>query len=189
VGILGNAGHVRGGGRRSGRARSLQAALAASAVLALSGCASSFSAPTNIPYQPAAGISVRTGDIYAINTLVVTDGSGNGTVVGSLLNQEPNDDFLQSVSATDSKGDDITAAPLDPPIPLPAYPSPAQSVALGAEGSVRLSGDNIEAGTFVDLTFTFGNAAPMTVNVPVVTGGSDTIYADIPVGPAPAAGG
>ena len=185
MGILGIAGGFRGDGRRSGRARSVRAALAASAVFALAGCASNFSAATNTPYQPAAGISVRTGDIYAINTLVVTDGSGNGTVVGSLINQAETDDVLESISAADSAGDKITTEALSQPISLPAYPSPAQSVAVGADGSLRMSGDKVEAGTFVDITFTFANAAPMTVNVPVVIGGSDTIYADIPVGPAP----
>ena len=39
------------------------------------------------------------------------------------------------------------------------------------------------AGTFVNMTFTFANAAPLTVNVPVIPGGPETIYADIPVGP------
>ena len=85
-----------------------RAAFAASAVVALAGCAANFNAPTNDPYQPAAGISDRTGDVYALNTLVVTDEAGNGTVVASLINQATTDDTLQSFSATDSTGADIT---------------------------------------------------------------------------------
>jgi hypothetical protein len=187
VGILGNAGNVRAGGRRSGRHRALRAAFAASAIVALTGCAANFNAPTNDPYQPAAGISDRTGDVYSLNTLVVTDEAGNGTVVASLVNQATTDDTLQSFSATDSTGADITAEPLAQPIALPAYPSPDQAVAIGTAGDLRLSGDNIVAGTFVDITFTFGNAAPLTVNVPVIPGGPETIYADIPVGPVSSA--
>jgi hypothetical protein len=171
-----------------GRNRLLTAAFAAGAVIGLSGCAANFDAPSNEPYQPAAGISDRSGAVFAINTLVVTDGSGNGTVVSSLINQQPDDDTLQSFSATDSTGAAITAAPLAQPISLPANPSPAQSVQLGSAGALRLSGDNVEGGTFVSITFTFATAAPVTVNVPVVLGGPDTIYADIPVGPSPSGG-
>ncbi|HSS68292.1 MAG TPA: hypothetical protein VLK34_07045 [Nocardioidaceae bacterium] len=187
MGILGSAGDVLAGGRRSGRRRALRVVFAASAVVALSGCAANFNAPTNDPYQPAAGISDRTGDIYSLNTLVVTDGSGNGTVVASLVNQATTDDTLDSFSATDSTGAAITAEPLAQPIDLPAYPSPDQAVALGTAGGLRLTGDNLVAGTFVNITFNFGNAAPLTVNVPVIPGGPDTIYADIPVGPVSSA--
>jgi hypothetical protein len=153
------------------------------AALALSGCAANFNAPTNDPYQPAAGISDRSGEIYAINVLVVTDGSGDGTVVASLINHAADDDSLDSYAATDSAGQEIATAPLSDPIALPAPPSPDQSVQVGPTGDLRLSGDNVEAGTFVTITFTFGSAAPLAVEAPVVSGGSDTIYADIPVGP------
>jgi hypothetical protein len=188
VGILGSADDPALRRRRVPRSRVLRAAgavVAAVAAVALSGCASNFSAATNQPYQPAAGIANRDGDVYSINTLVVTDGSGNGTVVASLINQQADDDTLQSFTAVDSSGKQITALPLDSPIALPAYPSPNQAVAVGSSGDLRLSGDNLEAGTFVSLTFVFANAAPMTVNVPVVLGGADTNYADIPVGPVP----
>jgi hypothetical protein len=184
VGILGIAHRARVGRRHPARLRVLRATTAASVVLLLSGCAANFDAPTNEPYQPAAGISDRSGGVYAIDTLVVTDGSGNGTVVSSLINQQQQDDTLQSYSASDSNGDEITAAPLPQPLDLPAYPSPDQSVQVGTSGSLRLTG-NVEAGTFVTLTFTFGNASPVTVDVPVLNGGPDTAYADIPVGPVP----
>jgi hypothetical protein len=187
VGILVIAGDVSTRRRLSRRGRILRAAVGAVAVAALSGCAANFSAATNEPYQPAAGIADRSGDIYTINTLVVTDGSGNGTVVASLINQEADDDTLQSFTATDSGGNAIKTVGLTSPIDLPAYPSPSQAVAVGETGDLRLTGDNIEAGTFVNLTFEFGTAAPMTVNVPVVLGGPDTNYADIPVGSSSAA--
>jgi hypothetical protein len=183
---VGIAADVRGVGRnrRAGpfHSRLFATATALSAVFALSGCAANFDAPTNDPYQPAVGISDRSGAVYAIDTLVVTDGSGNGTVVASLINQQQQDDMLRSYSAADSNGDKITTAPLGQPIDLPAYPSPDQNVQVGATGILRLSG-TVEAGTFVDLTFVFANASPVTVEAPVVTGGPDSIYADIPVGP------
>jgi hypothetical protein len=184
VGILGIAHRVRVGRRRPARLSALPAATAACAVLLLSGCAANFDAPTNEPYQPAAGISDRSGAVYAINTLVVTDGSGNGTVVCSLINQQRQADTLESYSADAGNGDKITTAPLAQPIDLPAYPSDGQNVQVGTSGDLRLTGD-IEAGTFVTLTFDFGNATPVTVEAPVLNGGPDTAYADIPVGPVP----
>jgi hypothetical protein len=181
---VGIAHRARVGRRHPARIRVVPTATAASAVLMLSGCAASFDAPTYQPYQPAAGISDRSGAVYAIDTLVVTDGSGNGTVVSSLINQQQQDDTLQSYSAADSNGDGITTAPLPQPIDLPAYPSPDQNVQVGTSGILRLTG-NVEAGTFVSLTFDFGNATPVTVEAPVLNGGPNTDYADIPIRPIP----
>jgi hypothetical protein len=161
--------------------RVLTSVVVTAAAVVVSGCGASFNASTNIPYQPAAGISDRSGDIYAIDTLVVTDGEGNGTVVSRLINQQTDDDELESVTAVDSTGKEVTVAPLDSPVDIAAAPSPDQSVQLGTDGAVRLTGDAVDAGTFVTLTFTFGSAAPIEVEVPVVAVG--TIYADIPVGP------
>lgn len=148
---------------------------------ALAACGANFDAATNQPYQPAEGVSYRDGSIYALNTLVVTDGEGNGTVVSRLVNQEDDEDSVQSITATTTAGDAITAAPLDTPIPIGAAGTADQAVQVGTDGLLRVSGDNLTAGAIVDLTFTFGNAAPLQVSVPVVSVG--TIYTDIPVGP------
>jgi hypothetical protein len=156
----------------------------------LAGCGANFDAQTNQPYQPAEGVSARDGEVYALNTLVVTDGEGNGTIVSRLVNQQDVGDQLDSVAAVDSTGAAITAAPLAAPIVLgPAVspeqpvPSPDQSVQVGTAGALRLSGDNVIAGNFVTLTLTFEVAAPVVVDVPVVDVGTD--YVDIPVGPVP----
>jgi hypothetical protein len=178
---------VASGAKRTSSTRlaATAVALLALAAPALAGCAANFDAPTNQPYQPAAGISNRDGDVYALDTLVVTDGEGNGTVISQLVNKQDGADTLDSYAATDSAGDQITAEPLAQPITLGTWPSPDQAVQVGTSGSLRLTGDNLVAGHFVTLTFTFDAAAPVTVDVPVVVGGSDTIYSDIPVGPAP----
>jgi hypothetical protein len=163
------------------------AALIAAAVLglamasALSGCGASFDARTNVPYQPAQGITDRSGDIYLIDTLVVTDEDGNGTVVARLINKQSDDDALVSISAVDSTGQTITTEPLGQPIALGVPPAADQSVQVGTDGALRLTGDNVVAGDFVKLTFTFARAAPLTIEAPVVPVG--TLYGDIPVGP------
>ncbi len=62
----------------------------------LAGCGTGFQAQTNQIYQPGPGITVRDGGVYAINTLIVTDGNGNGTLVAALVNQAARPDTLVS---------------------------------------------------------------------------------------------
>jgi hypothetical protein len=170
--------------RSSSRIRTprLAATLALATLPVLVGCGASFNARTNIPYQPAQGITDRSGDVYLVDTLVVTDEEGNGTVVARLVNEQADPDELESITAVDSTGKQITAEPLSEPVALGVPPEPNQSVQVGYDGLLRLTGDNLVAGEFVTITFTFGSAAPVTVEVPVLPVGS--LYGDIPVGPA-----
>jgi copper(I)-binding protein len=147
------------------------------ASLALTGCNGGFDAQTQQVYQAAAGISNRDSEVYVLNALVVTDGKGNGTVAGTLLDQAKQADTLQSVTAVDSSGQKISAK-LASPLPLP----PAQSVKLETDGAVRLTGSSLQAGYLVTVTFTFANAAPLTMTIPVVADSAD--YTSVPVGPA-----
>lgn len=159
--------------------RSVALASAATALVGVVGCGSNFNAQTQQQYQPAVGISNREGDVFSVNTLVVTDGEGNGTVVSALINQADTNDALRSVTATD-EGRQLQVEPLpDSGIALP----PNRLVQLGNEGLVRIRDDNLRAGYFVTLTFTFANAAPLELDVPVVeAGGAGSPYADVPVG-------
>lgn len=159
--------------------RCLALACAAAALLGVAGCGSNFNAQTQQQYQPAEGINNRAGDVYAINTLVVTDGKGNGTVVSALINQAQTEDTLRSVTATDGSAQ-LKVAPL-PESGIVLRPS--RLVQLGTEGSVRIRSDNLRAGFFVTLTFTFANAAPLELDVPVVENEEDSPYADVPVEP------
>ena len=157
--------------------RFLAGACAAAAMMGVVGCGSNFDAQTQQPYQPAVGISDRSGQVYAINTLVVTDGQGNGTVVSALINQSGAEDTLQSVTAVDDQGGGMSVQRLPQGgITLP----PRNLVQLATDGSARLSGESLEAGRFVTLTFAFANAAPVKVDVPVVA--QTSTYADVPVG-------
>lgn len=158
--------------------RSLALVCAATAVVGVGGCGSSFNAQTQQQYQPAVGVSNRDDAIYAINTLVVTDGEGNGTVVSALINQKAAADSLRSVTAVDDQGRELKVLPLpDGGVALPSQ----QAVQLGNDASVRISSDELQAGFFVTLSFTYADAAPLQVDVPVVD--QTSTYADVPVGP------
>jgi hypothetical protein len=147
------------------------------ACFALTGCSGGFDAQTQQLYQAATGISNRDSDVYVLNALVVTDGKGNGTVAGTLLDQAKQADTLQNVTAVDSSGKTISTK-LASPLQLP----PDQSVKLETNGAVRLTGSSVQAGYFVTVTFTFANAAPLTMAIPVVADSAD--YSSVPVGPA-----
>lgn len=148
------------------------------AMFAVTGCGSNFNAQSEQMYQPAVGMSDRSGQVYAINTLIVTDGKGDGTVIAALINQAHRDDRLRGVTVVDDKGSTLQVAP------LPANGlrlASTQSVQLADSGAVRVSGSSLQAGTVVSVTFTFAQAAPVTLDVPVVNDSST--YASVPVGP------
>lgn len=164
--------------RQAGSAHTRLVAGVAVCSLALStGCAANFGAQTNVDYQPAEGVSDRTGDVYAINTLVVADDGGNGTVVVSLINTEPEADRLVTVTAEDSEGSGVKVSPL----PRQGIELESQmAVDTAADGVLRLTGDSVAAGRLVALTFGFETAAPLRVEVPVVAAGET--YAEVPLG-------
>ena len=144
----------------------------------LASCAAGFNAQTQQQYQAGEGISDRSTDIYVLNALVVADDQGNGTLVGTLINQSGQADELQQVSATGADGKSIRTTKLTSPIPL-GY---QQSVQLESDGLVRLTGDGVQAGDFITVTFTFGNAAPIELGIPIVPTGP--MYTSVPVGPS-----
>jgi hypothetical protein len=162
---------------RSARLRPLQVlALVAALCLTVTGCSGiGFNEQTNKFYQGAAGITNREGGVYVLNALVVTDGKGNGTMVGSLLNVMSTADSLQDVTATDSNGKAITTK-LASPVPL----APEQAVKLQTNASVRLTGKGLVAGYFIHVTFTFATAAPLSMSIPVLPQGTE--YSSVPVG-------
>jgi hypothetical protein len=164
---------------RSARLRPLQVlAFVAAVCLTVTGCSGvGFNEQTNAFYQGAAGITNRGGEVYVLNALVVTDGKGNGTMVGTLLNVTSTADSLQGVKATDSNGKALTTK-LASPVPL----APDQAVKLQTNASVRLAGKGLVAGYYIDVTFTFATAAPLSMSIPVLAQGTE--YSSVPVGRA-----
>jgi hypothetical protein len=162
---------------RTARLRPWQVlAFVAALCLTVTGCSGvGFNEQTNKFYQGAAGITNRDGEVYALNALVVTDGKGNGTMVGTLLNVMSTADSLQGVTATDSNGKALTTK-LASPVPLASE----QAVKLETNASVRLTGKGMVAGYYIHVTFTFATAAPLSMSIPVLPQGTE--YSSVPVG-------
>ena len=177
-------------GRPGCRAR-FRLPVAVAAVLLTSGCGSNFNAESQDPYQPGPGISDRAGDVYVINMLVATTEDGAGTVVGSLVNQRSQADYVVEFTATHGEGGELSTGPL-PAVPSDAASSdgsaPSKGVVVPADeatqfpddAKLQVSGDAVVPGTFVTLTFTFHRGDPVSVEVPVFS--QDNSYVEGPVG-------
>lgn len=164
----------------AGRGRRRRTLAGALLLLLLAGCATSFGAETNKVYQPGPGISVRDTGVYAINMLIVTDGAGNGTLVGALINQQQRRDALETVTVSALDGRMLDTTILPGTIALP----PGRSVQLADTGWVRVGGP-LDPGANCSLTMTFRNAAPVTAVIPMLNQSAD--FAKVPVGPTPTA--
>ena len=142
------------------------------------GCAANFGAQTQVQYQPAVGSDDRDGDIYALNMQIVADASGDGTVVGTLINQKSPADRVTQFSAQDSKGAPFQVSTLPQSgIPLKTQ----QSVKLPDGANLQVSGSTLIPGGIATLSFRFDEAAPLDIEVPVVA--NTSMYDGITVGP------
>lgn len=171
--------------RRASRAwRARLSALAATAVLpALAACGAGTSAQTNQQYDPGVGVNWREGEIYAINTLVVANDSGQGTIVAALVNQSDQDDRLTGVTAQDNAGDPLQVGIVSGGVDIP----PSQAVQLANEGDVSVSGDGLKPGSFIDVHLSFEKAASIDLKIPVVDHSGD--FESVPINePTPNAG-
>lgn len=145
------------------------AALALTPVLASCG----FDQPTDRVYTPGVGVNDRDGEVDVLNALIVSGAPGSGSVVATLSNNNVDEaDRLTDISGA---GENSAQISLDSPIEVPR----GGTVSVSDEAEVSVEGERINSGAFVEITFTFENAEPVTVEVPVVARRGP--YADIPV--------
>lgn len=145
------------------------AALALTPVLASCG----FDQPTDRVYTPGVGVNDRDGEVDVLNALIVSGAPGSGSVVATLSNNDVDEaDRLTDISGA---GENNAQISLDSPIEVPR----GGTVSVSDEAEVSVEGEQINSGAFVEITFTFENAEPVTVEVPVVARRGP--YADLPV--------
>ncbi|HEU4514324.1 MAG TPA: hypothetical protein VFR87_14550 [Nocardioidaceae bacterium] len=135
------------------------AALALAPVLTSCG----FNEPTDRVYTPGVGVNERSGQVDVLNALVVSGADGSGALVATLVNNDTGEaDALTRVAG--SGEDAAVRVSLDSPIEI----TRGGSVSVSDEAEVPVEGEPITSGAFVQLTFTFEQAGPVTVQVPVV---------------------
>lgn len=154
--------------------RSLAAAVLVLAAPVLSSCGGNFNQQTNQIYNPAEGVDDRSGQVDVLNALVVSTEKGSGTVIATFVNNDQDrEDSLKSIAGAGSDADlEIT---------------PGGPTAIAAGGLLNLAergqnfvvGERVQAGYFVELTFTFDHGTAITVNAPVVNG-AEPEYTSVP---------
>jgi hypothetical protein len=146
------------------------AALALAPVLTSCG----FNEPTDRVYTPGVGVNERSGEVDVLNALVVSGADGSGSLVATLSNNDTaEEDALTQVAG--SGADAAVRVTLEDSLDI----AKGGSVSVSDEAEVSVEGEPVTSGAFVQLTFTFEQAEPVTVQVPVVA--RRGAYADIPV--------
>lgn len=132
-----------------------------------------FNQPTDRVYTPGVGVNDRDGEVDVLNALIVSGAPGSGSVVATLSNNNVDEpDQLTDISGA---GENNAQISLESPIEIPR----GGSVSVSDEAEVSVEGDLINSGAFVEITFTFENAEPVTIEVPVVARRGP--YSDLPV--------
>lgn len=154
--------------------RTALAGAAATLSLALTACGASFSAQTQQPYQAAEGTNIESGSIKVRNMLVLADAEGKGELHSAIINDGSSDDTLTGIAqapAGTPDGVDGNWAPgevtfgnvrtftLQAGDALTLPPSTGQPITV----------TGVKPGQMVNVTITFGQAAPITAYIPVLT--------------------
>lgn len=135
-------------------------------LLAPATAACGFSSQTDQSYQAAWGTNNRSGQVYVLNSVIVSSKSGTGTWAGTLANNsDTRSDKL--VSITGGKGTISVNVP------------PGGEVDLGKSGQVQVAGSDIQPGSFVPLTLKFSSGQVTHLKTPVYPHSGD--YAGVPV--------
>lgn len=155
------------------RRRLAATALATTALLALGGCGTGFSAQTNQVYQAGVGANHR-GDIDVLNTLFVANEDGSATLSAAIVNNTGAKDKLTSVTVTtlDDKQLQVSGSK---DVDLPAGDLKTADGFFISKGAT--------AGDYVKVTLEFDDTAPVTIEAPVVTRSEE--YADVASAPEP----
>lgn len=160
------------------RRRLAATALATTALLALGGCGTGFSAQTNQVYQAGVGADYR-GEIDVLNTLLVANDDGTATLSTSMVNNSDAEQTLAGVTATTLKGQELPVVSTETKLPLRRGVLSTVGGAADAGGFWVSKGAT--AGDYVRLTLTFDKAAPVTLEAPVV--GRSEEYAKVASAP------
>lgn len=153
-------------------ARTSVALATAAMTLGLSAC--SYDNPTDMVYNPAIGVHDQSSSVDVLNAVIVkgSDSSTAGALVTTLVNNDEQvDDRLTGVQVgAEDQGVQVTQSSS---ITIPG----GELVELSEEG-VEVSGEGVEDGAFITLTYTFANAEAVTLDVPVVVQG-EGYYEDV----------
>ncbi|MEN9740086.1 MAG: hypothetical protein RLZ72_352 [Actinomycetota bacterium] len=148
------------------RIRALATAAVASALLlGTAGCGVFTPTATLKHYDASDGVSANIGQLSVRNLLVVTNGSGDAALVGSIVNHGSSLEFL----SVEVRGATTVSTETG------AYPGNTK-MGIADDNPVVLFGAGVVAGQYVDVYLQYGSNEGQLVSVPVLDG-TDPLYA------------
>lgn len=135
------------------------------ATLTLGACGTGPNAQTNQVYQPAVGANHR-GDVDIFNTLLVANEDDSATLSASVVNNADAEQALSSVTVTTMAGKELPVRGTK--ILLQLKPGVLTTLNGSGETGGFVVTEGALAGQYVKITFSFGKAAPVTIEAPVV---------------------
>ncbi|MFZ4063768.1 MAG: hypothetical protein ACOYK0_02200 [Candidatus Nanopelagicaceae bacterium] len=127
-------------------------------IVGLTGCnASGPDAPTRNVRQVTDGVEATSGDVKAVNVLLVAQEDGSAVLVGTFVNSGEGRDAITAITANGIVGE-ISVSTLD------QYSGPAIFSGDSANSTAKFVGLNAKASDRVNVEITFANAAPIKLN-------------------------
>ncbi len=154
-------------------ARARTVALAAALLLSVPALAACTTAATEQIYTPAQGVNDRDGKVDVLNAVIVSDGKDGGRLIAGLVNNDQVDaDTLTGVTVAEGDAR-VSVGQGEKQIP------PSGLLQLADDDAAEILVSGVSPGRYARFTFSFANAEPATLNVPVVPAGED--FADVEV--------
>jgi hypothetical protein len=139
--------------------------LAATLLLGTAGCGIFVDTATLNPYSASDGLNVDVGGLQLRNVLVITDESGDASLVFTIVNDTTNVQYL------------IVELRTDTPVDLTIVANEGLTKVGLADGNPAIAtGTALKAGQYVDIYFQYGGQDGVTMAIPVLDG-SHSLYA------------
>lgn len=139
--------------------------LAATLLLGTAGCGIFVDTATLNPYSASDGLNLDVGGLQLRNVLVITDESGDASLVVTIVNDTTNVQYLTVEFRTVN------------PVDLTIVANEGLTkVGLADDNPAIATGTALKAGQYVDIYFQYGGQDGVTIAIPVLDG-SHTLYA------------
>ena len=139
--------------------------LAATLLLGTAGCGIFVDTATLNLYSASDGLNVDVGGLQLRNVLVITDESGDASLVFTIVNDTTNVQYL------------IVELRTDTPVDLTIVANEGLTKVGLADGNPAIAtGTALKAGQYVDIYFQYGGQDGVTMAIPVLDG-SHSLYA------------
>lgn len=140
--------------------------LAATLLLGTAGCGLFVDSATLKPYSASDGLNVDVGGLQLRNVLVITDESGDASLVFTSVNNTTNVQYLTVEFRTETPAD-LTVV----------VNEGITKVGLADDNPAIATGTALKAGQYVDIYFQYGGQDGVMMAIPVLDG-SHSLYAE-----------